>query len=120
MSESSGLRGKGFRRRGCHRPCWQRQHGRRQWRAGQRAERDAISVSEKGGGWRPFLASDDRSMRIEIVRPSRATIVAPTQWVLRGVPRSPAGPFGAPPTPSAGMGHLRIGTVRVGMIEQGS
>ena len=58
-------------------------------------------------------------MRIKIRR-SRATIVAPCHCVWQGVHRFRTGPFGTQPTPSADRCHVRIGTVRVGLIERGA
>jgi hypothetical protein len=52
-------------------------------------------------------------MRINICRRSRATIVAPSRGVWRGVLRPPAGWFETRHTPPADS-HVRTGTVRRG------
>ena len=59
-------------------------------------------------------------MRIKILRRSRATIVVPSHSVWQGLHRLPTALFGTQHTPSADMCHLRIGTVRCGLIERGS
>jgi hypothetical protein len=51
---------------------------------------------------------------------SHATNVAPSRGVWQGVPRLPTGRFKTQHAPSADRCHLRIGTVRCGLIERGS
>jgi hypothetical protein len=59
-------------------------------------------------------------MRIKIRRRPRATLVAPSHCVWQGVHRLPTVPFGTQPTPSADRCHVRIRTVRAGLIERGA
>jgi hypothetical protein len=59
-------------------------------------------------------------MRIKIRRRSRATNVEPRHCVWQGLHRFPTGPFGTQPTPCVDRCHVRIRTVRVGLIERGA